>query len=157
MLRTFFAASAVAVLTGPALAQDAPAVEMSDVPHAALAAARAIAGVTEFETVGLDLDNGVATYELAATMDGKAIEVDVLEDGMIEEVEYETEMDAVPEAVTALLNKYFPDMEPTLIERSVRHNFVTFYEFEGTVDGAEMDVEVREDGKQIVIQDDLAA
>lgn len=158
MFRTFLLASAVAALSAPAFGQDESTTQMSDVPLAAMAAARAIAGVDEFKSVGVDLDGGSATYELATTSDdGKALEVDVLEDGTVEEVEYQVDLETVPEKVTTLLRKYFPEMEPTLIERSVRGDFVTFYEFEGSVDGQELDVEVREDGRQIVIQEDAAA
>lgn len=157
MTRYLAAGAAAFILATAASAQEQQQVGMQDVPHAAMAAARQAAGTTEFQAVGLDLDDGQATWELSTKSgDGKGIEVDVTAEGMVVEVEYETAEDEVPQRVMDLLRKYFPDMQPATIERSVRKNFVTFYEFEGEANGSEVDVEVRNDGRMLVIQDDGA-
>jgi len=158
MLRIIMTASAALLMTVPAVAQEERQTSLEDVPSAALAAAMAAAGVEEFESVGLDLDGGIATYEFSWTdADGMSMEVDVTDSGEVLEVEREVTLDDVPEQVATLLRKYFPDMDPELIELSTRSNFETFYEFEGTSNGEEIDVEVRADGHQIIIQDDPQA
>ncbi len=140
-------------------AKDEDAVTMKDVPVEAKAAAQAAGNGVVFEEVDIDLDNGTATYELAGKgPDGKTIEVDVMSDGTIEEVEQEISMDAVPDAVKKLLAKYMPNFKATKAEKSTRTNFEVFYEFDGTdAAGAELDIEVRSDGKVILIADDSAA
>jgi hypothetical protein len=55
-----------------------------------------------------------------------------------------------------LLNAYLPGFAPTTVEISSRPNNVTFYEFEGTINGHEVDVEVSSAGNEILIADDSA-
>ena len=105
------------------------------------------------------LDDGTATYELSGKgADGKMIEIDVLRDGRIEEVEQEITMEAVPEAVKKLMTKHMPNFKADKVEKSTRPNFEVYYEFDGqNGEGQELDVEIRSDGKRIIIQDDAAA
>ena len=140
---------------GTALAQDS--MSMDEVPPEARAAAQAAVPGTSFDSVGLDLDGGQATYEFAGTgEDGKAIEVDVLATGEVLEIEREIEMSEVPEAARTLLERYASGMQPEMVEESTHANFEVWYEFGGTLDGSEIDAEVSADGTRIMIQDDQA-
>ena len=107
----------------------------------------------------MTLDDGTATYEFSGkNADGKMIEIDVSHEGRIEEFEQEISMDSVPGAVTNMLTKHLPKFKPTKAEKSTRENFEVYYEFDGQGDdGQELDVEIRSDGKRIVIQDDASA
>ena len=149
--------SALAV---PAFAQDEQVMTMADVPPPVLARAETIAmsmGVT-IDSVGLDLDNGTATYEFAGKLpSGMAFEIDVDADGTVEELEEQIEAAAVPQPAMDLVARYLPGFAPELVEKSTRGDFVVFYELEGNnAQGNAIDVEVRADGRQILIQDDLA-
>ena len=100
-------------------AKDEDSITMKDVPAEVKAAAQAAGNGLTFEKVGLDLDNGTATYELAGKgADGKMIEIDVLSDGTIEEVEQEISMDNVPDAVKKMLAKYMPKFKADKAERA---------------------------------------
>jgi hypothetical protein len=131
---------------------------MNEVPVEVKAAARAAANGTQLDNVALDLDDGTATYELSGKgSDGKMIEVDELSDGRIEEVEQEIGMDAIPEAVKRLMSKHMPNWPRKSRKAHARISRV-YYEFDGqNSDGQELDVEIRSDGKRIIIQDDAAA
>ena len=163
-MRTLFLGAVALCALFPAIAwsveaKDEDSVSMNDVPAEVRAAAQAAANGTRLEKVDLDLDDGTATYELSGKgADGKMIEVDVLRDGRIEEVEQEITMDGVPEAVKKLMSKHMPNFKADKVEKSTRPNFEVYYEFDGqNGDGQELDVEIRSDGKRIIIQDDAAA
>ena len=160
-MKTVLITSAAALaLSLPAFAQEENAISMDEVPEAALAAAQENApeGITEFESVQIDDDGGTETYEFAATKeDGMAIEVDVLADGTLEEIEEEVAMDAVPQPVSAALDGELPGFEPSFVEKSTREDgSLIVYEFEGQHEGQEIDVEIDEDGSNLVRNEDAA-
>ncbi len=144
----------------PATAQEEATIAMEEVPQAAMDAANTANTIgCTFETVGLDDDEGTATYELAGTMaNGMGCEIDVLEDGTVEEIEEQIEMTALPESVTAALEAEMAGFQPEYIEKSTRpaENNAVFYEFEGMHDGKEIDAELAEDGTGFMMNDDTA-
>jgi uncharacterized membrane protein YkoI len=145
-------------LAAPAFAQEENTVSMDEVPEAAMTAAteNAPEGITEFESVQIDDDGGTETYEFAATKeDGMGIEVDVLADGTLEEVEEEIAMEAVPQPVSATLESEASGFEPTYIEKSTRADGAIVYEFEGQLEGQEVDLEINEDGSGFVNNADM--
>lgn len=154
MTRLMLAASAVALLASPALA-----LELSEVPPHVLEVATHYAPEATWESAATDFDTQAMwpEYEIAGKLpNGMAIEVDVTPEGDLHEIETAIEAGAVPEPVMKLIGVYLPGFTPTLIESSARPNNVTFYEFEGTVNGREVDIEVDAAGTQIVIADDSA-
>ena len=163
-MKTLLLATAALGLAFPALAQVAGGAEeessiaMDDAPEAAMAAAQENAMGVEFDNVQIDTDGGAETYEFSGTKDdGMMLEVDVLADGTVEEIEEEVAIDAVPEAVRATLDAEVPGMEPSFVEKSTREDGAQIvYEFEGTHDGQEVDVEVNEDGSNFVRNEDAA-
>ena len=141
-------------------AQEENAVDMADVPPAAMEAATAEAGKlglenAEFTSVALDDDEGTETYEFLTTAaNGKSLEIDVLADGTVEEVEEEIEMGDLPEPVLATLDSELSGFEPAMIERSTRPDKIV-YEFEGMHDGQEIDAEIDEDGSNFMQAGDM--
>jgi hypothetical protein len=143
-MNKFLLTVAAVAMASAAQAQEETAMTMEEIPPTVMEAANAAntMGGT-FESVAMD--DGV--YELAGTLEsGMGFEVDVAEDGSVEEVEEQIEASELPEAVAAALEENLPGFAPDYIERSTRPEGVIVYEFEGTHDGAEIDAEIAEDG-----------
>ena len=154
------ATAAALLLATAATAQEAAtetdesAMTMEEVPAAVMEAATAANTMgTEFETVAMD--DGV--YEFAGTQSsGMGYEIDVMEDGSIEEIETEIDMAALPAEVTATMEAEMAGLEPTYVEMSERPEGVVVYEFEGMMDGANVDAEIAADGTGFEMADDAA-
>ena len=159
-MKALLLGAAVSALASVALAQEETTMTLEEVPQAAMDAAMAQlegAGITAtFDTVAMDDDEGTMTYELSGTMeDGMMVEVDVLEDGTIEEIEREIAMDALPAEVAAALEAELPGFTPTMIEESTRQDGSVVYEFEGTYE-QEIDAEINADGTGFMQNEDTA-
>lgn len=88
---------------------------------------------------------------------GKAIEVDVLADGTVEDVEEETDMSEVPQEVSAAPEQNLAGFQPKFIEKSTRDDGDTvIYEFEGEPDGEQIDTEIESDGSNFTMNEDTA-
>lgn len=130
--------------------------------YTALQAARQYVRNPQFKTAAFDTGGDLAAYELAGTgANNVTFEVDVSPDNTVEEVEVTIKASDVPRAVNDALRAYFPNAKPTAIERSYRplKNGVTvvYYEFNlDTGSGQDVDVEVRSDGTQILIDRSVA-
>lgn len=154
MKTTTLAAAALLSVAAAAQAQEETAMTMEEVPAAVMEAATAANTMgTEFESVAMD--DGV--YEFAGTgSDGMGYEVDVMEDGTIEEVEKQVSMDALPAEVTAALEAEMAGFTPDYIEESTRTDGTVMYEFEGTHDGQAIDAEMAADGTGFTMNEDAA-
>ena len=130
------------------------ALELNQVPAHVIEVAKHYAPDAEWTSAGTDYDGQLMEpeYEITGTMNGSKIEVDVSPEGMLHEVETAITASDVPQPTMTLLNAYLPGFTPM----SARPNGVTFYEFEGTVDGREVDIEVNAQGTEIIIADDAA-
>jgi hypothetical protein len=154
MIRAILTASALAVV-----ATSSGALEMTQVPPHVAEVAKHYAPGAKWETVGTDFDAqlGEAEYEIKGKMEnGTVIEVDVSPEGKIHEIETVIHAGDVPAPVTKLMSAYLPGFSPTLVEKSARPDGVTFYEFEGKMNGRDIDVEVNAAGTEIIIGDDAA-
>ncbi|WP_168217466.1 PepSY domain-containing protein [Paracoccus liaowanqingii] len=145
----------------PAFAQEESQMSMEEVPQTVMEAAQSEAETRNvtLESVQMDSDQGTETYELSGTMEnGMMFEIDVLEDGTVEEIEEEVEMSAVPEEVSAALEENLPGFQPDFIEKSTRpaDDGRVVYEFEGSHDGNDVDVEINEDGTNYMMNEDTA-
>lgn len=153
-------AAAIALTVGlavPAFAQEEKKMELSAVPAAAMEAAQKAAPGVTFESVSMDDDEGTDTYELVGKLaSGKTVEVDVLADGTIEEVEEEIDAAALPAEVKATLDKELAGFAPEMIEKSTRPEGKVVYEFEGKMDGKDIDAEIDADGQNFKKNDDMA-
>ena len=153
-MKALLLGAATLALSSAALAQEETTVTMEEVPAAVMDAATAAnaMGVT-FDAVAMD--EGV--YEFSGTMDGgMGYEVDVMEDGTIEEVEEQIDASALPEAVTAALETNLAGFTPDYVERSIRADGAIVYEFEGTHEGQTIDAEINEDGSNFMTNEDAA-
>jgi hypothetical protein len=105
----------------------------------------------------LDKDDVLAVWEVQGrTAGGRLIEADVRPDGTIEELELEIGEGQVPGPVRAALEKFAPGFTPAQgrprIEKSIRPSAVGLPEIWYEFSGAAFDVEVRSDGKAVLIE-----
>ena len=154
MRRTTIAAgiAALALSCGPALAQDSveEIIDLSEVPEAAMTAARAAAGDVELTVGNTETEGSKTVYELRGRMtDGMMLEVDVFADGTIEEVEREIDPAEVPKAVMEAVRAKYPGFRASRVEANVRDDQVVEYNIEGQAGGTTFDVEVTADGSDV--------
>lgn len=153
-MKALLLGAAALALGSAALAQEETTMTMEEVPANVMEAANAAnaKGVT-FETVAMD--DGV--YEFSGAMEGgMGYEIDVMEDGSIEEVEEQIEASELPEAVSAALESNLAGFTPEYVERSTRAEGLIVYEFEGDHEGASIDAEINEDGSNFMTNEDAA-
>lgn len=134
-------------------------VELADVPGPVIHSAEVALPGAEWTEAQLDKDDILAIWEIAGTLDGGEVEVDVRPDGSVEEIEIIIEADAVPAAPAELFASAFPDFETVKIEKSIRPTesglLETWFEWDGTTaDGAVVDVDVESGGKLYVVEPD---
>lgn len=147
---------AAAWLAAPAYAHAETEISFDDVPDNVMETAIETAPGVSFDRVSTEIENGQMVYEFEAEDHaGNHIEIDVLEDGSLDEIEMELDWNAVPVAVANSLQNTAPGFEPTYIELSVREGGGVFvYEFEGEFDGQEVDIEIDESGDVLVFTGD---
>lgn len=131
-------------------------ISFDDVPEPVMETALETAPGVTFDRVSIDVENGQTIYEFEAEDHaGKHIEIDVLDDGALEEIEMELDISEVPVTVITALEQAAPGFEPAYIEMSVRNGGGYFvYEFEGEFDGEEVDIEIDEGGDILVFAGD---
>ena len=156
------ALSLLVAIALPADSQEETEIPITEVPIELFQLAQAAVPVA-LTTAAAEVDpDGVFVYELSGqTEAGVRYEVDITEDGVIREVEQTIAAKEVPDAVKQALQRWVPDFQPQVIERSTRPFLEgTWYEFEGPDprqgQGGDLDIEIREDGLRILIQQDLA-
>lgn len=134
------------VVAAPAFAD---ALKLEDAPRIARdAALRAVPGVT-LKSVSTEVENGVTIYEFKAEdRFGAPLEIDVAEGGELQEVEWPLEMNDVPPAVRATLDKAAPNFKG-VAERSERPRGVIVYEFEGVSNDGAVEIEISENGEVV--------
>jgi len=138
------------------MAGEETVIPFDKVPEEILNKAKNLLPEAQFKTANIETeDDGTQTYEIQGILaDGRKVEVDVLENGKIEEFEVEFTQDLVPGAVLKALEKKLPDFEITYIEAShSASKKVIKYEFVGTLAGKKLDVEVSADGRKIELAD----
>jgi hypothetical protein len=104
----------------------------------------------------VDKDDVLAVYEIQGQYGGRLLEADVRADGVVLELEIEIGQGQVPQAVSQSLEQLAPGFSPATerprIEKSVRPSEVglpeIWYEFSGTT----FDVEIRSDGRAVLIE-----
>ncbi len=151
---TLLAAAVLLSVATVAGAQEETTMTMEEVPAAVMEAATAANAMgTEFESV--TMDDGV--YEFAGTgSDGMGYEVDVMEDGTVEEIERQIEASALPAEVAAALEAEMAGFTPDYVEESTRADGAVVYEFEGTHEGQAVDAEINADGTGFTMNEDAA-
>jgi hypothetical protein len=99
--------------------------------------------------------DGAVVYEIQGKLsDGHDVEFDVFPDGKIEEVEVIFPIEMVPGAVLQSIQQKMAGFVPTKIEATHSASMkVVGYEFEGTLNGQPIDLEVSADGRTITVAD----
>lgn len=155
-----------AFLLGAALAATAPfavyaetEIAFEDVPENVLNTAISTAPGVTFDRVSIDVENGQTIYEFEADdHKGKHIEVDVNEDGSLEEIEMEVTFDETPLAVQQTLESEAEGFEHDYIELSIRSGRYPYvYEFDGKISGRLVSIEIAETGELLQMSDDLSS
>ena len=126
------------------------------IKHSAEVAFKTHFGGGEITGAQLDKDDVLAIFEVHGLVGDRIIEADIRPDGFVEELEIEVGESAVPAEVLAALKQFAPGFAPAeerpRIEKSIRPSDVglpeIWYEFSGT----NFDVEVRSDGKAVLIE-----
>ena len=153
------AAAASAALLNVTLASANTTIALEDVPENVMETAINTAPGVTFERVSIESENGVSIYEFEATDHaGRHLEIDITEDGELEEIEMEHDFDDIPAAVAATLDKTVPGFEPDYVEFSVRQNAPIYvYEFDGSYEGRPVDIEIAEDGELLLFTHGLSS
>ena len=110
----------------------------------------------EISFVSFDAE-GTPSYEFANDdIDNEGWEIDVTEDAFVAEIEQGITEEDVPADVLDAVNQYFPDFTIEQIERSLRpqQNGLQeiYYEMTGSIGDTPVDIEVRSDVGQMVIE-----
>lgn len=142
-------------LAAPAIAQAQTEISLEEVPPAIIDAAETTAPGVEFHRVSTEVEGGRLIYEFEAyNSAGKHIEVDISEDGAIQEIEMEIAINQVPADVREVLDKTAPGFEADYVEYSVRGGGAEFvYEFEGEQNGRTLEIEIAENGSVLFVSD----
>lgn len=155
-MKILLASAAILALATALSAQDETTMTLEDVPATIMEAANAA------NTMGVTLDyvqmdNVDNVYEIGGKMaDGMNLEIDVTQDGTIDEIEKQIEASALPAEVQSALDAELAGFEPTMVEESTRADGHVVYEFEGMHDGQDVDVEINADGTGYTLNGDLA-
>ena len=131
-------------------------IAFDQLPSKLLAKAQDLMPSAVFSSANTELeDDGTLIYEIQGTLeDGRRVEVDLYEDGTVQEIEVEFTKDLVPGAVMIAIEKKYPGFEPTFIEAShSASKKVLRYEFVGVQNGRKIDLEVSADGRNILQAD----
>jgi hypothetical protein len=140
----------------PAFAGTEQKLELSELPEAVMTVLK-----KRFKTVTLLAANteteedGSVVYEIQGKLsDGHLAEFDIFPDGKIEEIEVIFPIEMVPGAIMKAIEKKLAGFVPTKIEASHSASMkVVGYEFEGTLNGQKLDLEVSADGRTIIVAD----
>ena len=147
---TFMATTMTALISMPALSQDNIEINSKDIPTLAYKTAQKFAPDVPFTRYAYEDEGAHRIYEFSGTdNEGHKIEVDVMADGTLQEIEMETSWDDVPVYIQIEFDLKAPEMKPDFIERSIRPDGSTVYEFEQTINGQLIEVEIMNTGKDI--------
>jgi len=129
-------------------------VPLDDVPALVRETAERIAPGLDFYRVNREEEDGRIIYEFEAVGPrGEHMEIDVAEDGALEEIEMQIDSRDIPPAVRAGLVARFPGFVIAYVETSVRPNGVFTYEIEGqTAAGDIISVDIGEDGAILAVE-----
>lgn len=139
-----------------AIAGEETVIPLNKVPENLLSKAKALLPNADFKTANTEKESdGTLVYEIQGTLEnGRKVEVDVIENGEIQEFEVEYSLDLIPGAVIKAIEKKMPGFTPSFIEAShSASKKVVGYEFVGKLGGKKLDIDVSADGRRIEIAD----
>jgi hypothetical protein len=126
------------------------------IKHSAEVAFKTWFGGGSITSAQLDKDDVLAIFEVKGEVGNRMIEADIRPDGFVEELEIEVAENAVPSEVLQALKQFAPGFAPSgdrpRIEKSIRPSDVGLPEIWFEFSGTNFDVEVRSDGKALLIE-----
>jgi hypothetical protein len=131
-------------------------ITFSEVPEAVIQVLKKRFSEATLLTVNTETEtDGSVVYEIQGKLsDGHDAEFDVFPDGKIEEIEVIFPIEMIPGAVMKSLEQKMAGFVPTKIEATHSASMkVVGYEFEGTLNGQKIDLEVSADGRTITVAD----
>jgi uncharacterized membrane protein YkoI len=130
--------------------------ELADLPEAVQKTVKRELGSARVDEIERDTDDGKVVYKIEAeTADGREIELEVAEDGMLLEKEEEVRLTDVPAAVRATIERELGAVRPEKIERKSEEGTVHYEVDAETTDDREIDLEVAEDGRLLEKQEEV--
>ena len=158
-------AVAIAAVATQQVADHEREVSVEEVPAAVMTTILAEADGADIGEIEMETEDGQVVYEAEVIIDGQEVDIEVAADGTLlgkevedddedeadddddeEEDEEVVSLDAVPEAVKAMILQEAAGGEIKEIEKETEDG-VTVYEAEVIIDGQEVDIEVAADGK----------
>lgn len=138
---------ALHILTIPAALAETE-IALEDAPPKVIETAIATAPGVDLFRVTVEEEDGRRIFEFEARgATGEHIEIDVFEDGSLDEIEMEIPEEELPKAVRDALARVEPGFAVDYVETSIRQDGVFVYEIEGRTNGGKkLAIEIREDG-----------
>jgi hypothetical protein len=157
-MRSLIIASFTLLVVGtqPVLAGTEKKIDLSEVPETVMKVLKKRFDKATLLTANTETEaDGTVVYEIQGTLsDGHAAEFDVFPDGKIEEVEVIFPIEMVPGAILKAIENKMAGFVPSKIEATHSASMkVVGYEFEGTLNGQKIDLEVSADGRTITVAD----
>ncbi len=123
-------------------------IALEETPPEVLETAISTAPGIDFTRVTVEEENGRRIFEFEGRgSSGEHMEIDVFEDGTLEEIEIEIGESAIPAPVRAALDRAEPGLVIAYVETSIRTDGIFVYEIEGkTAGGDAVSIDIREDG-----------
>jgi len=151
--RLYFSFMAIALpifISMPVIAQDNIEIDRQEIPAFVHKTAQNYAPDVSFTRYAYEDESQYRIYEFSGKdVQGQKIEVDVMADGTLQEIELETPWDEIPVYIQIEFDLKAPQMKPDFIERSIRPDGSTVYEFEQTIEGQLIEVEILNTGTAI--------
>ncbi|MES9833103.1 MAG: hypothetical protein ABW139_12775 [Candidatus Thiodiazotropha sp. DIVDIV] len=131
-------------------------ITLSEVPETVMKVIKKRFGKATLLTANTETEvDGTVVYEVQGELsDGHSVEFDVFPNGKIEEVEVIFPIEMIPGAILKAIEQKMAGFIPTKIEATHSASMkVVGYEFEGTLNGQKIDLEVSADGRTITLAD----
>jgi uncharacterized membrane protein YkoI len=123
-------------------------VEVASIPQNVMATVNQQVSGFAPQSANTEVEDGKTIYEIQGMAGDKQIEVDVMEDGTLDEVETIIDANQLPKEVQDAIMGKMPNFQVKKVEES-RRAAGTYYEVEGSADGKDWDVEIKADGTDI--------
>jgi|GEM_PF-5431513 len=138
-------------ISATAQTPDNTPISRADVPDIVLKAAHHHGPGLIFTEYGVEIEDDLQVYELGAEdPDGMYVEIDILADGTLQEIEWETPINALPVAVHMEFFEHVAGGQISFAERSIRPDGYIIYEIEGRdMDDGFVDVEIADTGRTL--------
>jgi Na+-transporting NADH:ubiquinone oxidoreductase subunit NqrC len=142
-LATSLAIAALAVVAAAAEKK----VELKDLPPAVQKAVAEQTKNAELKGLSKETEKGVTSYEIETVANGRHRDLTVDAKGNVTSVEEETQLDSIPAAAKAAIEKKVATGKITMVEAVSKGGAISFYEAQYTTKGGKkMEVAVKADG-----------